>query len=53
MKIYAFIEAKNYRYSMSFVQRKKYIKAQMQGAIDAGADGWYVWSPHNAYHELF
>jgi len=53
VKVVAFIEASNFRYRMSRSQKSKYIKAQMRGAKDAGADGWYVWSPRNHYNVLF
>lgn len=53
VKIYAYIEAYNYRYPMPSSQRAAYIAAQMKGAEDAGADGWYVWSANNAYEHVF
>lgn len=53
VKVYAFIEANNYRYPMSFGQKVKYLQLQMIAARDAGADGWYVWSPKNQYDALF
>jgi len=53
VKIYAYIEMSNYRYPMGRAKKIKYIQAQMQGAINAGADGWYAWSPNNKYHLLF
>lgn len=53
VRIHAFIELYNYRYPMSYSTRVRYIKAQMQAAKDAGADGWYVWSARNKYKILF
>lgn len=53
VKIYAFVEANNYRHAMSKDLKEKYIQAQIQGVLDAGADGWYVWSPLNKYQVLF
>jgi len=52
-KLYPYIELSNYRYSLSHDQRLKYIVAQIRAAEDAGADGWYVWSPNNEYDNLF
>lgn len=52
-KLYPYIELSNYRYPLSHPQRLKYIKAEIRAAEDAGADGWYVWSPHNEYDSLF
>jgi hypothetical protein len=53
VKVYAYIEANNYRYSMPLGEKEKYIEAQIKAANDAGADGWYVWSPQNKYQVLF
>lgn len=53
VKIYAYIEAYNYRYPIPSSQRAAYIKAQMKGAEDANADGWYVWSANNKYEHVF
>lgn len=53
IKIYAYIELYNYRYPMSYAAKAKYILAQLQAAHDAGADGWYAWSPQNRYKILF
>jgi len=52
-KLVPYIELSNYHYQLS--QRKKfdYIYAQIQAAENAGADGWYAWSPHNYYDNLF
>jgi hypothetical protein len=52
-KLYPYIELSNYRYPLSHPQRLKYIVAEIRAAEDAGADGWYVWSPHNEYDSLF
>lgn len=52
-KLYPYIELSNYRYPLSHEKRLKYIVAEIRAAEDAGADGWYVWSPHNEYDPLF
>ncbi len=52
-KIYAYIELSNYHYSMSREKKLSYIKAQLKAVKAAGADGWYAWSPHNRYENLF
>ena len=51
--IYAYIEIYNYRFFLSPEKKMAYIKAEMKAAHDAGADGWYVWSPNNYYSPLF
>lgn len=53
VKIIPYIELSNYHYSMSNSQKIQYIKAQIKAAHDAGADGFYVWSAHNRYDNLF
>ncbi|RDI41316.1 putative glycoside hydrolase [Aquicella lusitana] len=53
MKMYAYIELSNYHYRMSRAQKLAYIKAQIKAVNDANADGWYAWSPHNRYENLF
>lgn len=53
VKVYAYIELFNYRYPMSYQKKVQYIKAQIQGAMNGGADGWYAWSAHNHYKILF
>ena len=53
VKIYAYIELFNYRYPMSRHTKIKYIKAQIQAAMDGGASGWYAWSARNHYGLLF
>lgn len=52
-KVYAYIELSNYHYPMSRSQTIEYIKSQIKAANAAGADGWYAWSPHNRYDNLF
>lgn len=52
-KVIAYIETSNYRMPMSFQQRKRYIRAQIQAAKDQGAHGWYAWSANNYYNTLF
>lgn len=52
-KLYPYIELSNYRYPLSKEKKLAYIYAQIQAAENAKADGWYVWSPHNYYDNLF
>jgi len=52
-KLYPYIELSNYRYPLSQSKKLSYIYAQIQAAENANADGWYVWSPHNYYDNLF
>lgn len=52
-KIYAFIEVSNYIYKYSGQQKFQYIREQIRGVRDSGADGWYAWSPRNQYNALF
>lgn len=51
--VYPYIEMSNYRYPLSPTQKQEYILAQIKAARDAGANGWYAWSPHNEYNNLF
>lgn len=53
VKIYAYIELSNYHYPMSHAKTLEYIKAQLEAVDEADADGWYAWSPHNRYENLF
>lgn len=53
MKVYAYIELINYHYPMPHQKTLDYIKAQMNAVKAAGANGWYAWSPHNKYENLF
>lgn len=53
MKVYAYIELSNYHYPMSRAKTLAYIKAQIKAVDEANADGWYAWSPHNRYDNLF
>lgn len=53
IKMYAYIELSNYHYPMSREKTLEYIKAQLRAVDAAGADGWYAWSPHNRYDNLF
>jgi len=53
MKMYPYIELSNYHYPMSHQKTLDYIQAQLKAVKDAGADGWYAWSPHNRYDNLF
>jgi len=52
-KLYPYIELSNYRYPLSHDKKIAYIKAQIKAVEDSGADGWYAWSPHNYYDNLF
>jgi hypothetical protein len=53
VKLYPYIELSNYHYSMTKDQKLKYIREQIKATKDAGADGFYVWSAHNRYDNLF
>jgi len=53
IKLYAYIELSNYHYPMSHQKTLEYIKEQIAAVDEAGADGWYAWSPHNRYDNLF
>ncbi len=48
-----YIELSNYHYQLSQRRKLEYIHAQILAAEKAGADGWYAWSPHNQYDNLF
>jgi len=52
-KLYPYIELSNYRYPMSTARRLVYIKEQLRAVKEANANGWYAWSPHNRYQNLF
>lgn len=52
-KVYPYFELYNYRYPMSYNQKKGYIDAQLRAIEDARADGWFAWNPHNNYDILF
>ena len=53
IKMYAYIELTNYHFPMSHERTLAYIKAQLQAVSEAKADGFYAWSPHNRYDNLF
>jgi hypothetical protein len=53
IKMIPYIELSNYHYSMSREATLKYINAQIDAVEEADADGWYAWSPHNRYDNLF
>ena len=52
-KLYPYIELSNYHYPLSHEKKLKYIYSQIKAVQDAGADGWYAWSPQNKYDNLF
>jgi hypothetical protein len=52
-KLNPYIELSNYRYPLSQDKKLAYIYAQIKAVEEAGADGWYAWSPHNQYDSLF
>lgn len=52
-KLVPYIELSNYRFPLSRAKKIEYIKAQIKAVEAAGADGWYAWSPHNQYDNLF
>lgn len=53
IKLYAYIELSNYHFPMNRAAKLDYIKAQIKAVEAAGADGWFAWSPHNRYENLF
>lgn len=53
MKIYPYIELSNYHFPMSREKTLAYIRAQIKAVDEAEVDGWYAWSPHNRYENLF
>lgn len=53
IKLIPYIELSNYHYSMPHDATLKYIQAQLDAVEEADADGWYAWSPHNRYDNLF
>lgn len=54
IKLIPYIEMANYHYpNMSRDKKIAYIKAQIRATKAAGADGWYAWSAHNRYDNLF
>lgn len=54
IKLIPYIEMANYHYlNMPHEKKIAYIKAQIRATQDAGADGWYAWSAHNRYDNLF
>jgi hypothetical protein len=53
IKMYAYIELTNYHYPMTREKTLEYIKAQLKAVDTAEADGFYAWSPHNRYDNLF
>lgn len=52
-KVYPYFELYNYRYPMSYTQKKSYIDAQLRAIEDTKMDGWFAWNPHNNYDILF
>jgi len=53
MKVIAYIELSNYHYPMSRTDKLDYISEQIQAVNEAEVTGWYAWSPHNRYDNLF
>jgi hypothetical protein len=53
MKVIAYIELSNYHYPMSKSTTTEYINEQLSAVDDAKVAGWYAWSPHNRYDNLF
>jgi len=52
-KLYPYIELTNFHFPFSRTYTLKYIREQIRAAENAGADGFFVWSPHNKYDNLF
>lgn len=53
VRMIPYIELSNYHFRMNRAQKVAYIKAQIKAVKDAEADGWYAWSAHNSYENLF
>lgn len=53
VKMYAYIELTNYHFPMTRPKTIEYIKEQLRAVNNAGANGFYAWSPHNRYDNLF
>lgn len=53
VKLIPYIELSNYHFPMNHQKTLAYIRAQIKAVKDSGADGWYAWSPHNRYNNLF
>lgn len=52
-KLIPYIEVYNFRFGLSHDKLLEYIHAEIRATEDAGADGFYVWSPNNKYDNLF
>lgn len=52
-KVYPYIQAFSLRMSYANMTLPQYIQAQIAGAADGGADGWYAWNAENKYAALF
>ncbi len=52
-KLVPYIELSNYRFPLSYEKKLAYIYAQIQAVEASGADGWFAWSAHNYYDNLF
>lgn len=52
-KLYPYIEMYNFRYPHYEGGKLAYIYAQIKATEDAKTDGWYAWSAHNRYDNLF
>ena len=53
IKVIAYIELSNYHYPVSHPKTLDYITAQIKAVNAADVEGWYAWSPHNRYDNLF
>lgn len=56
-KVHAFIEASNYHYHYAPAVAQQYIRAELKAVRDSKEEGniqgWYAWSAHNQYDNLF
>jgi len=53
-KVHAFIEASNYHYHWGAATMQAYIAKELKAVEDSGVtEGWYAWSAHNQYDNLF
>jgi len=52
-QVIPFIEVRNFRYRWGGAKARDYLYQQIKAVEDAGAQGWYAWSPNNHYSLLF
>jgi hypothetical protein len=52
-QIVPFIEMSNFRIAQSSAQKQWYINEELRAVYDNHSDGFYAWSAHNEYQNLF